>query len=408
MYNHTDEQKKQLFDIVLKHQYQMGNQIWVNWELVTKACNELFDVYDDKEKWRSRYRTNKHRFTDEGEIIAPTVDERLKTWHQVKLTFTEDEYGCIDDALIIQKMGFNQNKWKLQDVIASKWWTENADAETLYHGQLKVKLVPKIELINMDWLEAHLQNVKPNIVDVEYYDVETLLFIPFNDMHWGVMEYADYYETMQRALQIITQKHRDKIVFVIGGDLIHNNDLKGHTANGTLIEQVNMNKAIEDAVAFFSALIEKALKNCNEVTLTWNKGNHDEMISMLIARELRALFPQCLLDIEDTQYKLINYGNNAIGYTHGDIVGRSAKETMLHNGYMHLYRDRFTVDHNRYILTEHYHKKELVDEWGTYVYTLATKKKDDRWHTDNMYIGSKKDFSLFEFDKERLINTFKV
>lgn len=330
---------------------------------------------------------------------------------QQLLSREDDEEITVDLIHRITRM--SRKDFKLSGRInTSMWGTMSKEAfETAYrNGAIKLQWEVRDFLFDEELFTESLKNIEPMYVDTSPVEAdERLLVIPFFDPHFGVATAETYKATAARTISIMRERKRDTTLFIVGQDMIHTDDLKGHTSNGTPIGKIDFNKAIDDAVKFYSTLIEEALVNSDNVILSYSKGNHDETVGSLVARILHERYPQTELDVTLDEYKLFKYHNVRIGYTHGDKVprGRNGKQR-IHDFYLSQFPEDFLMVNSRYILTGHYHNFTVLDELGTLVYTLSTRKPADEWHVEKAFVGAQKFFTIFEYDKYGEIGTRRV
>lgn len=232
---------------------------------------------------------------------------------------------------------------------------------------------------------------------------ERLYIVPLFDMHLGVATYEDFIETQTLIAEEIGLGH-EKIIFAIGSDLIHNNDMKGNTANGTPIEQIDVTKAIFDAGKFYIPLIELAIQTGADVEVIYVKGNHDEMASWGFVHYLSGIFPQVTFDLEVEERKARLWKGVFSGFTHGDKASnlRDMVEAFIKE--FPLLWSQATV---REIYSGHLHK-ERVQEWiYTRVRILSTRALTDRWSKDRAF-HSVKEFQTFVFAPNRRVRMVTV
>ena len=181
--------------------------------------------------------------------------------------------------------------------------------------------------------------------------------------------------------------------------LFHNDSIvEGKTTKGTLIEKVNLMKAIDDAEIFYFNLIDKAIKSANEVSVMYSPGNHDKTVGWLFTRILKTRYGSIVDDSTDER-KAIWWNGCFIGVTHGD------KQTDNPNGL----RGKFTMEFPtlfamakvREIHVGHLHNENAKDEYGVLVRRMSTGNKDDDWTIREGY-KSQKRFMLFEWMPNRL------
>lgn len=254
-----------------------------------------------------------------------------------------------------------------------------------------------------------IKNLKPfekiEITNKEYKN--KMLEINLVDLHFGVMFFDDYKQDLIEIISLIEKEPREEINIVMGEDLLHNNDFKGHTANLTKIEQVDMPRAYKDAVRFYSEIIEYSLKNSSRVNVIFSPGNHDTSLSWTLVQVLKALYPQCSYNDDSNPRKIIKFHKIFIGVSHMDKGPRNLKDIKelfveenlldyanasvkeIHLG--HLHRDSHTGDYN-----------------GCIVRRLSTKVKTDKWHHEMGYTMAVKRFQLFEYSHDKLLAIYYI
>lgn len=224
---------------------------------------------------------------------------------------------------------------------------------------------------------------------------ETLMVIPLFDMHFGVADLEYYRPVQARILEHIRRGH-EKIIFAIGSDLLHNNDMRGNTANGTPIEQVDITRAIYDAVAFYIPLLTEAVKTRAEVEVIYVKGNHDEMASWGVVHYLSGIFPQIVFDLEVEERKARLWNRIFVGFTHGDKASnlRDMAEAFVNEF------PEWSLATVKEIHSGHLHKERVQEHLKTRVRILSTRAKTDRWSKDRAF-HSVKEFEIFEYAPDR-------
>lgn len=225
-------------------------------------------------------------------------------------------------------------------------------------------------------------------------DAEGMLEIPLFDMHFGIADLAFYEKPLKKMLAIITSKRWDKIVIPVGQDLFHNDSIeKGITTKGTIIEKVDMRKAVYDAKTFYYNLIDTALQNANEVSVMYSAGNHDKTVGWMFVQVLKERYGD-IVDDSTAERKALLWQGCFIGITHGSKKGDTVSGL---RGYFTMEFPReFAAASVREIHAGHLHREDGKDEYGVQVRRLSTGNKDDEWTIDEGY-KSQKRFMLFEY-----------
>ena len=226
---------------------------------------------------------------------------------------------------------------------------------------------------------------------------DRMLEIPLLDMHFGVANFEYYRENLEDLLEIVCSKKWDEINIIIGQDVLHNNDLRGHTAKGTPIQKVDFVKAWADAQMFFRTLIDSALKQTPRVRLHYSKGNHDECSGWCFFKALEAYYPQADCDDSLAPRKCIFWKGCFVGYGHCEYTNKSY---VLFQNFVLDFPIEFANATVREIHSGHLHRESL-DE-GMMVRRLPSAVPTDDWSSDNGYIGAHKRFLIFEWAENRL------
>ena len=258
-----------------------------------------------------------------------------------------------------------------------------------------------------------IENIKnlsafPPIEKKKAEPIDRMLEITFDDAHFGVATFEDYIETLQDTITIIESHQYKEINIIIGEDLLHTDDLKGHTSNGTYIGEIDVPKAYNDCLRFYFALMEKALEHSERVLVTYSIGNHSETLSWTIVQVLKVKFPQAEYDDSlENDRKVITFGEIFIGVTHGDNIKcslRDVKELFVEENTM-----AYALATIKEIHIGHYHVlKETGDINGCVVRRLSTKVPPDRWHKRKGYTTAVKRFMLFEYSDKKLLDIHYV
>lgn len=246
-------------------------------------------------------------------------------------------------------------------------------------------------------LEAIKEEISPVDISVPPCSEKYMLEIPLFDMHFGIAGLEDYVGALSDIVGIIESKKWEEINVVVGQDLIHTNDLRGHTAKGTLIEEIDFARAWNDAWRFWTVVIDKALANSQSVCVRYSKGNHDECVSWCLVQALKTRYPQCLVDDSFEARRCLVWRGCFIGYGHIEYTNNLQK--IVQNFVMD-FPVEFANAKVREIHTGHLHTES--GDAGAMVRRLASSVPTDKWSRDNGYVGSHKRFEVFEFEPNRL------
>lgn len=197
----------------------------------------------------------------------------------------------------------------------------------------------------------------------------------------------------------------DKILFVIGNDVLHTDTVKRTTTSGTHQDTSGTwGQAFTAAKNMYVRAIERLLPVA-DVHVIFNPSNHDYMSGWMLAQTLEAYFRNSVnvtFDVSIAHRKYTSYGVNLIGTNHGDgakldklplIMAQEAPELWVNCD-------------KRYIYCHHIHHKQThkflsgKDYIGVTVEYLRTPSASDSWHHRNGYVGAKRAIEAFVHSKK--------
>ena len=253
-----------------------------------------------------------------------------------------------------------------------------------------------------DFLEAVRENVEPFVyTPVEVNTSTRMLEIPLFDMHWGVA-FMDYYEpVLNEILDLITSKSWNRIVIPFGQDFFHNDSIvNGQTTKGTVIEKVDMIRAVKEGKTFMYALLDTAIQCANTVEVVYSAGNHDRSISWMFMQVLLERYGPSVVDDSLEYRKVITHGKNSIMVTHGDSKQATAKN--LAHIFPITFAEEFANADVREVHAGHLHHESEADIYGVMVRRLSSGGKVDSWSNKEDFIGTHRRFMVFEWDQKKL------
>lgn len=230
---------------------------------------------------------------------------------------------------------------------------------------------------------------------------ERMLEIPLFDMHWGVA-FMDYYKPVLTELLGLLNKHAwDRVVIPFGQDFFHNDSIiNGQTTKGTVIEKVDMIRAVKEAKTFMYTLIDTAIHQANEVQVIYTPGNHDRSTAWMFIQVLLERYGSSVVDDTLEYRKAITYGKNSIMLTHGDSKQATAKN--LAHIFPIAFAEEFANADVREVHAGHLHHEAEADIYGVMVRRLSSGGKVDDWSNKEDFVGTHRRFMVFEWDQKKL------
>lgn len=207
---------------------------------------------------------------------------------------------------------------------------------------------------------------------------EGMLLVPFFDMHWKGDETEGFRRTLDETVALIRQGW-EEVVFPVGSDLFHNDNLRSSTAKGTPIEGMDWTGAWAGAATFYSTLLAEATANSVSVRILYVKGNHDESMAWPFCHMLATMFPDAAADLGLSERKVVTYGPDvAYGILHGD-KGKDFGQVFNAES------REFRLAIHREVLTGHVHHEVVDDKYGILERKLPTGCESDQWTDDKGY-----------------------
>ena len=177
----------------------------------------------------------------------------------------------------------------------------------------------------------------------------------------------------------------NKVIFVVGNDILHVDNGKSTTTSGTPQDTDGMwHECFVAAERLYVDIIE-SLSSLADVHVVFVPSNHDYVSGFMLARVLKAFFDGCegiTFDVQPSHRKYISYGTSLMGFSHGD----GAKESDLPIMMAQEASEEWHKHQNRYWYLGHIHHKKNVkyqvskDYPAVTVEYLRSPSGADSWH----------------------------
>ena len=253
-----------------------------------------------------------------------------------------------------------------------------------------------------DFLNALREHIEPYKYESKHdSSANRMLEIPLFDMHWGISFLDQYEQVLQDILELIYSRHWDRIVIPVGQDFFHNDSIVNPvTTKGTVVDKVDMIRAVKEGRKFITAIIDAALANANRANVFYSPGNHDRSVSWMFMQVLLERYGADIVDDSMEYRKVFTYGKNSIMVTHGDSKQATAKN--LAHIFPISYPEEFAQATIREIHAGHLHHEGEADIYGIMVRRLSTKTTVDDWSNRQDFVGAHRRFMVFEWDLNTL------
>jgi hypothetical protein len=307
---------------------------------------------------------------------------------------------------IIEVLKIDTTKWKL----SSYWNKEHRD------GWYVSAMVTAIKVELKDVLTDVIADFKPEYQPVtksfinDKFENDSVGIISTQDLHFGKENNENIEDDFKAAITSLIHRaymsHKlDKIIYVIGGDLLNMDTFSGTTTSGTPVDNYQKSHiAYKDAFDVLYWSINYLKQFCDNLHVVYLPGNHDRLSSYHIAHALSKCFnPEdfsIYFDVEYAERKVVVYGHNFFAFEHGDVT---KKNTALVYATEHPISWGQTIYRTCY--TGHFHSKKTIEyitenEYnGFSVKHLPSLSSTDYWHYHNKYTGSKRQAVMEIHDK---------
>lgn len=351
-----------------------------------------FDVKDKKTDGYPKYYLSENKIFELSKIRGLTNSE----FKEVKRTLNKDgevitKVEKLTSRELIEIPLNHQIKRVSTNVATNQQWVITEPIKT-------IDVEKEIENLHKLFLED-LKNYSPkyNTYSREVEKEAHLLVIDPADIHIGKLcsafEVGEEYNNqiaVQRVLSgvngildKVSSLNIDKILFVIGNDILHIDNPKRTTTGGTPQDTDGMwHSNFLIAKKLYVDIIEKLICVA-DVEVVFNPSNHDYTNGFFLAQVIEAHFRNCenvKFDCSISHRKYFVYGENLIGTSHGD----GAKQIDLPMLMAHESKDWVNCKH-KYFYIHHFHHKISKDYMSVCVEALRTPSGTDSWHHKNGY-----------------------
>ena len=256
---------------------------------------------------------------------------------------------------------------------------------------------------------GELANLAPTYPEIKYKvnDDYHLLVIDPADIHISklarALETGDEYNhdiafqrVKEAVIGLISRSSGysiNKVLFVMGNDILHV-DNKANTTTGGTPQDVSL--MWYDAFKMAQRLLIECIELLVQVApvhVLYNPSNHDMTSGFYLAQVIEAWFSkskEITFDITPAHRKYFRYYNNLIGTTHGD----GAKDVDLPMLMAHESKD-WTECKHKYFYTHHIHHKKSRDYMSVNVESMRSPSGADSWHHRHAFQHAPKGIDAF-------------
>ena len=349
-------------------------------------------------------------------------------WSVTLKTFDDSLEGLIAhfkvDLSIWEVERFRCNKWAMGYTTGNH---ENRKASSLPLFQVRADFKKKKDVLAVQKeiaaLLADAKKAAPTPVKVWRKAVKSgkMLEVNIPDVHFGKLAWAketgfENYDTRiaevmhDRAVDAILERSSqyefEKVVYVVGNDLLQADDNESQTTSGTTVTtDARYKKTFQVARRSVIRAIEK-LRAVAPVEVIIVPGNHDELSIWHLGESLDIYFSKyddVVVHNEPDSRKFVEFGQVMLMFCHGHKGKRNDYPLQMATERPEMFgRTKWRETH-----CGHTHQTKLDEQHGVRVRVLPAICPPDDWHSENGYTGNLRCAEGFVWDKiEGLLNIF--
>lgn len=385
-----------------------------NYDSLRKANNTIFggcyvaDYLKEKSfELENEIENIKKSFKSESKI------NKDGTYSSSKLLDMSEEQSK-DVSYILKAHGFDSKSWKLVSARNNirQVISKQDGVITLYASYITVKPITDLSLSDVEsfYKELCITYQAPEVKEISNKG-NYMFELPIMDLHFGklslsedVTEPYNYELARERFNYIIDESINniknydiDEIVFPIGSDFFHVDNVNMSTTAGTrqdsdLSPQLIFKYGLECLIDGIMKLSKIA-----KVKVFCVNGNHDYLTSYHAVYSLWCYFhnnENVIVNVGTSPRKYVQYGNNLLGFTHGD------KERQRIDGLMQIEaREMWGNTKYHEFHCGHLHSEQTKENNGIIFRNLSSVCGTDTWHHTSGYIGAVKKCQSFLWHK---------
>ncbi|MBZ5985972.1 helix-turn-helix domain-containing protein [Leuconostoc gelidum] len=309
-----------------------------------------------------------------------------------------------DPEFVLRAHGFNPDDW---DIVSARnnFWQQNSQENgliDLYQSKITVKPKSDDELTPQDIANLFKADIIPYTVNQVARDTHNLV-VPLPDLHFGITRFEDTIIHLDKIAEVISSGYKTIVIEQLG-DLFHSSQMNSsQTLKGTILDEVDMVQAVEDAKRFFDVLVKLALDNSTKVYIKQMGGNHSSNLEYMFMEYLKVKYPQTVIKNNIKYRDAYLLDNVGIMLAHGDFAAKNLPMLFANE-----FGGVWSLAHNRFIHKGHYHKEKTVDEGGVLSQQFGTIKPNDKYEISNGWTLSKKVLYLLEYSQDDLVTEYYV
>ncbi len=345
---------------------------------------------------------------EDGKFLRDNITEEV--WGRIKLAYGKE--AILD---FCAEKGIPHNE-------VSSYWIKSDEFSVLVRGmkseggssqeEIFQLMLDKLGGYTPPTIQFSGQNLTPKCAVLNLYDAhldKIALAAETGESSTIEDNVANFHRAFDLLLETLLPHEPELIIFPLGNDFYHANDMTGRTKKGTPIQYL---ASPEEAYSIVSMVaidcIHKLASTGAKILIPFVKGNHDEDNITILGFWLNQMFkdfPNVEFLSGREQRRYYQYGSNLLGFAHGDKEKNKIGHLPL---LMAQERPREWADtkYRVWYCGDLHHEFEYSflnskDQIGVQVKFLRSVGTSDKYHTDHGWIGIPKTGYAEIYDKEK-------
>lgn len=302
---------------------------------------------------------------------------------------------------IEELLKLDKTKWKL-----SSYWNKQTTQGWIISAQVtQIKKTIEEDVKSVfDSIELEYKPITSETFINKAFEDETCAVLSLQDIHIGKENLdgsgpEDTVKSVQECIKNLVMRsyqsnNLDKIIFVLGGDLLNMDTYLGSTTSGTIIENsIDAYSAYKIAFELMHWSVNYLKQFCNTLEVVYIPGNHSRLSEAHIAYALSKSITDSniIWNVDYAERKVVTYGSSMLCLEHGDYDTRKS---------FYVFATEFAKEwgstEHRVLYTGHYHKEKTIqyitrDETnGFTIKILPSLSKTDKYHYSNKWTNNKR------------------
>ena len=336
---------------------------------------------------------DKKNYREDGSISS-----FIRTRLDDKQTFSKEE--------LLELHGLDPKEFKIKTITSNEWSVTAGAGERYYNFQSKIlaETILSSDITPEQMAELLAGRIEP--VEVEKLSMgENNLVVQLADLHFGVTKLKDTTDKLSKLVDRIDYGYKTIVIEQLG-DLFHSSQMKSsQTLKGTMLDDVDMAQAIEDAKSFFDVVLTKCLGCSQKVIVEHASGNHSGNMEYMFLIYLESKYPEVTVNYHNDTRVAYQLGKVGIMLSHGDTVALNKLPMLFANEYKQLWADSEVCE----VHTAHKHNKYTEQEIdGVVLRQAPTIKPNDLYEITNGWTTSRKIIQVIEYDEWGEVGSYVI